>query len=78
MKTLNLHETKTVAGGATDKAALRAKLLNGHNSRMSEVAKKTEAQRKAAYNHLEGFKSKIKEEYSPANLAKKAWDKVWG
>jgi hypothetical protein len=82
MKTLNLHETNTVSGGAIDKAALRAKLLNGHNSKMTGVAEKSEVQRQAAYNHLESFKNRIKEEYSPANLAKKAakaaWNKVWG
>ncbi|MFO1259024.1 MAG: hypothetical protein U1E78_11530 [Gammaproteobacteria bacterium] len=77
MKTLNLHEIKRIAGGAINKAKLKADMLKAHQERMKMVNEKHAAQREAAYQHLEVVKTKMKEAVSPANLAKKAWESMW-
>lgn len=78
MKSLNLHEITQIAGGAIDKAKLKADMLKAHQERMKAVSEKQAAQRDAAYQHLDVVKTKMKEAVSPANLAKKAWQMMWG
>lgn len=78
MKTLKLHEITPIAGGAINKAQLKADMLKAHQERMKVVSEKHAAQREAAYQHLDAVKNKMKETVSPVNLAKKAWERMWG